>query len=177
VIAAPFIASRNPSLVLLPHSFIGVFRLFREAKQLFSLKPNDFKELRTNDNEVNKLILELRDRPKTLLATILDCQQPGKCCHHYPFNIYFAGIFDAATNPILAFIIAGGCDHSSLILLVGEIIPKVMANKYPQALARFMARALKVLMFMFKPLSLPLGQINCLSRQQACTPIAQLLHQ
>lgn len=121
----------------------------------FSLKPNDLKELRTNDTEVNRLILALRDKPKTLLATILIANNLVNVAIIILSSFISAGIISEATNPIVSFLLQVVV-ITSLILLVGEIIPKVMANKFPQRLARFMARTIKVLIVVFKPLSVPL---------------------
>lgn len=121
----------------------------------FSLKPNDLKELRTNDTEANRLILALRDKPKTLLATILIANNLVNVAIIILSSFISAGIISEATNPVVSFLLQVVV-ITSLILLVGEIIPKVMANKYPQRLARFMARTIKVLIIIFKPLSVPL---------------------
>ncbi len=121
----------------------------------FALKPNDLKDLRTNESETNKLVLALRDRPKKLLATILIANNLVNVAIIILSAYITSLLFNENTNPVLVFVIQV-IAITSLILIVGEIIPKVMANKYPQPLARFMSRALNVLMVLFKPVSTPL---------------------
>jgi putative hemolysin len=121
----------------------------------FSLKPNDLKELRTNNTKISRLILDLRDNPKTLLATILIGNNLVNVAIIILSSFISVRIITEATNPVVSFLIQVVV-ITSLILLIGEIIPKVMANKYPLRLARFMAGTIKVLIVVFKPLSFPL---------------------
>ncbi len=121
----------------------------------FSLKPNDLKELLSNDTEINKLVLSLREKPKLLLATILIANNLINVAIIILASFISSGIIHEAANPLVSFLLQV-IVITSLILLVGEIIPKVMANKNPQQLARFMARTINMLMVFFKPLSVPL---------------------
>ncbi len=121
----------------------------------FSLKANDLKELCTNNTKISRLILDLRDNPKTLLATILIGNNLVNVAIIILSSFISVRIITEATNPVVSFLIQVVV-ITSLILLIGEIIPKVMANKYPLQLARFMAGTMKVLIVVFKPLSFPL---------------------
>ena len=61
-------------------------------------------------------------------------------------------MFNLAVNPIAAFIL-NVIVVTSLILLIGEMIPKVYASKKAKSIAIMMAPILKVLIIIFKPLS------------------------
>ena len=63
-----------------------------------------------------------------------------------------AQLFDMANHPAAAFLIEVVI-VTSLILIVGEITPKIYASKRPVRVARFMARPLRFLNGFFKPLS------------------------
>ncbi len=154
--AAPAFASETfVSLLVLLLLLLFSALISGSETAFFALKPNDLKELRTNENDTNKLILELRDSPKTLLATILIANNLVNVAIIILSAFISLRLFDEQANPILTFIVQVVV-ITSLILLIGEIIPKVVANKHPQKLARFMARALRVLIVVFRPLSVPL---------------------
>ena len=61
-------------------------------------------------------------------------------------------MFNLAVNPVAAFIL-NVVVVTSLILLIGEMIPKVYASKKAKSIAVMMAPILKVLIVVFKPLS------------------------
>ena len=61
-------------------------------------------------------------------------------------------MFNLSVNPIAAFIL-NVVIVTSLILLVGEMIPKVYASKKAKSIAIMMAPVLKALIVIFKPLS------------------------
>jgi gliding motility-associated protein GldE len=61
-------------------------------------------------------------------------------------------LFDMENHPIAAFLLEVVI-VTSLILIVGEITPKIFASKRPIAVCRFMARPLRFLNGLFKPLS------------------------
>ncbi len=118
----------------------------------FSLSPADIGVLTNGQHPKDPLILELRKRPKTLLATILI----GNNFINVAIVIlstYLTGIlFNLDINPLLTFLLQV-IVITSVILLFGEIIPKIYANKEPVMVANMMARPIKVLIILFKPLS------------------------
>lgn len=61
-------------------------------------------------------------------------------------------MFNLAVNPIAAFIL-NVIVVTSLILLIGEMIPKVYASKKAKSIAIMMAPILRILIIFFKPLS------------------------
>lgn len=118
----------------------------------FSLQPNDINELESSSSRNEKLVLEIRQKPKTLLITILITNNLINITITI-FSTYIMNMmFDMAVNPIAAFIL-NVIVVTSLILLVGEMIPKVYASKKAKSIAVMMAPILKVLIVVFKPLS------------------------
>lgn len=118
----------------------------------FSLQPNDINEMESSQNRSEHLVLEIRQKPKTLLVTILITNNLVNITITI-FSTYIMNMmFNLAVNPVAAFVL-NVLVVTSLILLVGEMIPKVYASKKAKSIAIMMAPILKVLIVIFKPLS------------------------
>ncbi|MBQ5856248.1 MAG: gliding motility-associated protein GldE [Bacteroidales bacterium] len=118
----------------------------------FSLQPNDINELESSQNHNEQLVLEIRQKPKTLLVTILIFNNLVNISITIFSTYIMSMMFNLAVNPVAAFIL-NVIVVTSLILLVGEMIPKVYASKKAKSIAVLMAPILKVLILIFKPLS------------------------
>ena len=118
----------------------------------FSLHPADIDELEQRGDAKSQLVLKLREKPKTLLATILIGNNFVNVTITLLATYIMAQLFDMANHPAAAFLIEV-IIVTSLILIVGEITPKIYASKRPVKMARFMARPLHFLNGLFKPLS------------------------
>ena len=121
----------------------------------FSLQPADVDDLESRDDAKSKLVLKLREKPKTLLATILIGNNFVNVTITLLSTYIMAQLFDMANYPVAAFFLEVVI-VTSLILIAGEITPKIYASKRPVKVARFMARPLRFLIGLFKPLSKPL---------------------
>lgn len=119
----------------------------------FSLTPADLDNLRNQTDKKSRLILLLRDQPKVLLATILIANNFINVMIVMVSTYITALLFDLENNAVLAFIIQVVV-VTSVILLFGEIIPKVLANQKPLKMASLTAPILKFLISFFKPLSI-----------------------
>lgn len=118
----------------------------------FSLQPNDINDLESSQNRSEHLVLEIRQKPKTLLVTILITNNLVNITITI-FSTYIMNMmFNLAVNPVAAFVL-NVLVVTSLILLFGEMIPKVYASKKAKSIAIMMAPILKVLIVIFKPLS------------------------
>ena len=118
----------------------------------FSLAPADVDGLTNSKHTKDLLILELRNKPKELLATILIANNFINVAIVI-LSAYLTGlIFNLDSNPVLSFILQV-IVITSIILLFGEIIPKIFANKEPVMIANIMAVPIKFLRIFFKPLS------------------------
>ena len=118
----------------------------------FSLQPNDINDLESSSNRNEQLVLEIRQKPKTLLVTILITNNLVNISITILSTYIMNMMFNLAVNPIAAFFL-NVVVVTSLILLVGEMIPKVYASKKAKSIAIMMAPILKVLIKVFKPLS------------------------
>ena len=121
----------------------------------FSLQPADIDDLESRTDAKSKLVLKLREKPKTLLATILIGNNFVNVTITLLSTYIMALLFDMKNYPWAAFLLEVVI-VTSLILIVGEITPKIYAGKRPVNVARFMARPLRFLIGLFKPLSKPL---------------------
>ena len=118
----------------------------------FSLQPNDINELESSSERNDQLVLEIRQKPKTLLITVLIANNLVNITITI-FSTYIMNMmFNLAVNPVAAFIL-NVIVVTSLILLFGEMIPKVYASKKAKSIAVMMAPILRVLIVTFKPLS------------------------
>ncbi len=118
----------------------------------FSLKPAELNILNSSENKADKLVVKFREHPKKLLATILITNNLANIAVVILSTFITAKLFDLEHNPVLAFVIQI-IVVTSLILLIGEIIPKVVANRYPLQISRLTAGPLNILIHIFKPLS------------------------
>ncbi|MEO9512402.1 MAG: gliding motility-associated protein GldE [Flavobacteriaceae bacterium] len=128
---------------------------------LFGLSQTDLNELEENDTARGKLIVKLLDRPKKLLATILIANNT--------INIGIVLLFSSIGNMIFSKIdqnlfgvvsvrfLLEVIVATFLILMFGEILPKIYANRNKVQFSQFMSMPLKLLNAVFTPLSSPLS--------------------
>ena len=118
----------------------------------FSLLPNDINEMENSDKRSDKLVLELRNKPKQFLATILITNNLVNVTITIFSTYIMSRMFNLAANPVWAFII-NVVVVTSLLLIFGEMIPKITAAKRARRLTTTLAPVINVLMIVFKPLS------------------------
>lgn len=118
----------------------------------FSLLPNDINEMENSDKRADKLVLDLREKPKQFLATILITNNLVNVTITI-FSVYIMEkMFFFEDDTIWEFII-DVVIVTSLLLIFGEMIPKITAAKHAPSLCRNLAPTIRVLMVIFKPLS------------------------
>ena len=126
----------------------------------FGLSQTDVNEIEEKKTAKGKIIVALLDRPKKLLATILIANNAINIGVVLLFNNIGDTIFAEITYVILGLVpvrfLLEVVVVTFLILMFGEILPKVYANRNRFTFAFFMAFPLKVLDFLFSPLSLPM---------------------
>lgn len=118
----------------------------------FSLSPSDLESLKVRGGKKDNTILLLLTKPKQLLATILISNNFINVSIVILSTYITASTFNLETNPVLVFLIQVVV-VTSILLIFGEIIPKILSNKEPIAVATLMVLNLKVLIILFKPLS------------------------
>lgn len=119
----------------------------------FSLNPPDFEVLRNSRKSNDKILISFRSKPKELLATILIANNLINVGIVILATYLSAMLFDFGENRVLAFVVEV-VSITSIILVFGEIIPKILANKKPLIIAGLMAKPLNVMMLVFKPFSI-----------------------
>jgi gliding motility-associated protein GldE len=126
----------------------------------FGLSQTEINEIEEKKTSKGKIIVALLDRPKKLLATILIANNAINIGVVLLFNNIGDTIFADVTYVILGLVpvrfLLEVVVVTFLILMFGEILPKVYANRNRFTFAFFMTFPLKVLDFLFSPLSLPM---------------------
>jgi putative hemolysin len=118
----------------------------------FSLSPGDLAKLRVNHSRVNREVLELLEKPKRLLATILITNNFLNVAIVIISAFVSVSLFDFSGFPVLGFIIEV-IVITLMLLLFGEILPKIYANQTPVAFASMMATPMKFLVSFVYPFS------------------------
>lgn len=130
---------------------------------LFSLKPSDFDVKEGHVSKQDQIIINLLDRPKKLLATILIANNfiniAVVLLYASISNTFYGDTDTLFLGVSLKFIIDVGL-VTFLILMFGEILPKVYANRNNVAFAHFMALPLSALDKLLSPLSLPMRSVT-----------------
>ncbi|WP_350286465.1 gliding motility-associated protein GldE [uncultured Croceitalea sp.] len=143
---------------------------------LFGLSQTNLNEIEEEDTAKGKLIIRLLSRPKKLLATILITNNA--------INIGIVLLFSAIGDTLFA-----GVNHvlfevvsvrfllevvvaTFLILMFGEILPKIYASRNRVQFSHFMVIPLRILDTLFTPMSMPMRSAtlflqNKLGRQKS----------
>ena len=116
----------------------------------FTLNPNKWQEKDMSKRQV--VIKKLMHRPNHLLATILITNNFVNVAIIILSTYITASLFNFNSFPILEFIIQIVV-VTFLLLLLGEVIPKVFANQNALAFAAFMSTPVKILSKVFAPVS------------------------
>ncbi|OFX41255.1 MAG: hemolysin [Bacteroidetes bacterium GWE2_40_63] len=119
----------------------------------FSLDPSELTQVREGKSSGFKNINHLIEKPQELLATILVSNNFVNIAIVLTSTWVMNSLIDFSQAPILGFIIQVIL-ITFVILLCGEIIPKIYANQTPLKVAKFMAIPLIFLRKLFKPLIL-----------------------
>ncbi len=118
----------------------------------FSLGPKELDSVREHEHSSDDELLELLSDSERLLATILIGNNMVNVAivvlTSYAFNL----IFDFSLNPVLGFILQTVV-LTLLLLLFGEIIPKVYAQGKPLAFSRFSAPTMRLVSRALRPFS------------------------
>ncbi len=129
----------------------------------FSLKPKDLEELESDSKRSSNLVLRLlrepnsKDGPRNLLATILVLNNLINIAIILIATVKAEKLFPSSTLSGFLIQIVG---ITFIIVLFGEVIPKLFANSNNLQVSRFMAGPLVLLQKIFKPLWIPLVSIG-----------------
>lgn len=127
---------------------------------LFGLSVTEVNTIEEQKTPQGKILVQLLERPKKLLATILIANNAINIGIVLLFNIIGDTLFSGITEVIFGVLslrfLLEVVVATFLILMFGEILPKVYANRNRMSFSNFMAYPLKMLDFVFSPLSLPM---------------------
>ncbi|WP_396636556.1 gliding motility-associated protein GldE [Maribacter sp. R77961] len=127
---------------------------------LFGLSPTEANEIQEQKTAKGNILIKLLERPKKLLATILIANNAINIGVVLLFNVIGDTLFSkinyvlfgvVSLRFLLEVVVA-----TFLILMFGEILPKIYANRNRINFSHFMAYPLKTLDFLFAPFSLPM---------------------
>ena len=149
---------------------------------LFSLTPSDFDVKDGNVSAKQQILIRLLDRPKKLLATILVANNFVNIAVVLLFeslgDMFFGDIEAIYFGINLRFVIEVVL-VTFLILLFGEILPKIYASRNKVVFSNFMAYPLSVLDKLLSIFSIPMRQVtvlihNRLGKQRSALSVDQL---
>jgi gliding motility-associated protein GldE len=118
----------------------------------FSLSPNDLNEVEEEEHSSDKYIKDLLADSERLLATILISNNFVNVMIIMLCNYFFAEVIDFGTSVLLEFLVITVV-LTFLLLLFGEIMPKIYSAQHTLKFCRFSAPILSVLRKVFSPLS------------------------
>jgi putative hemolysin len=177
-----FIATIDANLVF---GFVGiVVLLFCSALvsgaevALFSLSQKDIDETLQENVSKGRIISELLEKPKKLLATLLVANNFINIGVVILFSFVGKNLFSAVASPILKFILEV-IVVTFLLLLFGEVLPKVYASRNNIKFAKLIAYPIVALDKLLSPLSLPMRSVtiylhNKLGKQKTSFSVNQL---
>jgi len=126
----------------------------------FGLSLSDITTIEQGKTTKGEIVVRLLERPKKLLATILIANNTINIGVVLLFNVIGDTLFKSINQVLFNFIsvrfLIEVVIATFLILMFGEILPKVYANRNRVSFSQFMAYPLKVLDFLFSPLSMPM---------------------
>lgn len=165
--------------------FVGIFiLLFLSAivsgaeVALFSLSQKDIDDTIQENLSKGKIISDLLDKPKKLLATLLVANNFLNIGVVILFSFIGRNIFAGVESPVLKFILEVIL-VTTLILLFGEVFVKVYASRNNIKFAKRFAYSISILDKLLSPISLPMRSVtlylhNKLGKQKNNFSINQL---
>ena len=145
---------------------------------LFSLSQKDLEDILLENPSKGKIISKLLEKPKKLLATLLVANNFVNIGVVILFLFIGKNLFSAVTSPFLKFSIEV-IIVTFLILLFGEVLPKVYASRNNIKFAKWVAYPVAILDKLLSPISLPMRKVtiylhNKLGKQKTNFSVDQL---
>ncbi len=177
-----FFAATDTNLII---GFVGIFILiFLSAivsgaeVAFFSLSQKDIDDTLQENNPKGKIISNLLDKPKKLLATLLVANNFLNIGVVILFSFIGRNIFENINSASLKFILEV-IVVTFLILLFGEVLPKVYASRNNIKFAKRVAYPIAFLNKLLSPVSLPMRAVtlylyNKLGKQKTNFSVDQL---
>jgi putative hemolysin len=126
----------------------------------FSLSPSYIKEAVNATTKPLRIIAQLRKNPRRLLAIILLLNNLINIATVLLFASMTSLFFESITQPSLRFLAEVGL-ITTIVLLFGEILPKIYANKNPEGFAKRMSVPIYLLdKYVFFALTYPMSYLT-----------------
>ena len=145
---------------------------------LFSLSQHDLAKLSQHNSNKSQLVSQLLQKPKKLLATLLLANNFVNIGIVIIFSFVSNSLFAGIVSPVVKFVVEVVL-VTFLILLFGEVLPKVYASRNNIKFSARMARPIWFLDQLLSPLSLPMRAVTIylhkkLGRQKTNISVDQL---
>lgn len=118
----------------------------------FSLSPSDLNDIEEENHPSDKHVKSLLADSERLLATILISNNFVNVTIIMLCNYFFAGVIDFGTSVVLEFLVITVV-LTFLLLLFGEIMPKIYSAQHTLKFSRFAAPVISALRKVFGPFS------------------------
>ncbi len=155
IVVNPFSLSILIAIIIMFVLLLVVALVSAAESAFFSLTPNDMDDLKTSDSRSDHKILHLISVPKRLLATVLisiNFINIAIVIINSTFIFGAEGWFDFPGSPTLGFVVQVVA-VTFLILLIGEVTPKIYATQNPLKASRSLIYFVLLLQRLFYPLS------------------------
>ncbi len=155
IVVNPFSFSILLAVIIMFVLLLVVAFVSAAESAFFSLSPNDLDELKTSDSKSDQKILQLIESPKRLLGTLLisvNFISIAIVIINSSFIFGAEGWFDFPGSPTLGFLIQVVV-VTFLILLIGEVTPKIYATQNPLKISRSLVYFVLLLQRLFYPIS------------------------
>jgi putative hemolysin len=120
---------------------------------LFSLTPTQLRDLKERGGSWGQRVLDLLSKPRRLLATILIANNFVNVGIVILSTVAVSSLLEVERMPEYLFFAVQVLSVTFVLLLIGEVLPKVYATANAMRVAQLMAGPLTVLRFVFKPVS------------------------
>lgn len=144
---------------------IGVFAIFMlliisafisgSEVALFSLSQKDVDDVINEDSNKGNLIQKLLQTPKKLLATILVANNFVNIAIVILFSSFSGQLFGGIASPLVRFILEVIL-VTFMILLFGEVLPKIYANRNNVHFSKIVVVPISILDKLLSPISIPM---------------------
>ena len=132
---------------------------------LFSLSSQNLKDLSIQHPSQSNVVENLLAKPKKLLATILVANNFLHIAIVLLFSFSLDKLFSTIASPVIKFVVEVVL-VTFLILLFGEVLPKVYASRNNIKFASFIAIPISILDKILSPISLPMRSITVFIQQK-----------
>ncbi len=122
---------------------------------LFSLSQKDIDDISNKDYNSGTLISRLLEKPKKLLATILVANNFVNIAIVIIFSSFSGRLFNGIESSVLRFILEVVV-VTFFILLFGEVLPKIYANRNNMEFAKKVAIPISIMNNILSPISVPM---------------------